>query len=191
MPFTDANGWTDPSRYLTIRTGNLNVNDPGTTDLIGRAQNGLVGYSWNGSGWSPLPAGPDGPDPGADTFFADSNCGTPSCYGLFRVGHVHGGPFGKVQMVGRTARGVDVLTYQGGAKSGTWFMADESADAQPPARPNGLFGDATGGSGLPDSPARPTAWAQARRITRRSASPTSLGTEAMRSLLAPPTVCAP
>ena len=148
-PFTDANGWTDPSRYLTIRTGNLNVNDPGTTDLIGRAQNGLVGYSWNGSGWSPLPAGPDGPDPGADTFFADSNCGTPSCYGLFRVGHVHGGPFGKVQMVGRTARGVDVLTYQGGAKSGTWFMADESADAQPPARPNGLFGDQPGG---PDCP---------------------------------------
>ena len=51
-PFSDTAGWGDPSRYLTIRTGDLD--NPGATALIGRAQTGLVGYSWTGSGWSDL-----------------------------------------------------------------------------------------------------------------------------------------
>ena len=86
-PFSDTAGWGDPSRYLTIRTGDLD--SPGATALFGRAQTGLVGYSWTGSGWTALRV-----LRGLDdklTTFNDANCASPECYALFHVLRI-GGP---------------------------------------------------------------------------------------------------
>jgi hypothetical protein len=77
-PFSDAQGWSDPSLYSTITTGRVN-DDSATPVLIGRSHAGTVGYTWNGSGWTPIAATPD-------PFFADSNCGAPSCYRTLRIG---------------------------------------------------------------------------------------------------------
>ena len=38
-----------------------------------------MGYTWNGSGWTPIAATPD-------PFFTDSSCGAPSCYRTLRIG---------------------------------------------------------------------------------------------------------
>jgi hypothetical protein len=80
-PFSDADGWNDPSLYTTIRTADLVPGSAPTTDLIGRSRNGLVTYSWNGGGWSPRPV----PSSAASQRFSDATCGLPSCYGLFRT----------------------------------------------------------------------------------------------------------
>ena len=52
-PFSDKDGWNDPSLYLTIRTGHFDQSNPSATVLIGRSHSGLEGYEWVPSyGWS-------------------------------------------------------------------------------------------------------------------------------------------
>jgi hypothetical protein len=148
-PFSDANGWNDPSRYLSIKTGNVNafVNE---TNLVGRSSSGLVIYAWNGSGWSPRPANPSGN--GAFTIFADPACGVPSCYSLFRILTFPNDPgLGTFPVVlGRTGNGVDALDYAYDPKdlpdSDEWDETDGSADRTDAP---GTFGDVPGG---PDCP---------------------------------------
>ncbi len=80
-PFSDQDGWNDPSLYLTIRTGHFDQANPSATVLIGRSHSGLEGYEWVPSfGWSLLLPLRD-----ASAIFADAGCATPSCYGAFRV----------------------------------------------------------------------------------------------------------
>ena len=79
-PFSDSDGWGDPSRYQTIITGD--VDGTGASELLGRSQSGLVGYRWTGSAWSPLPVVSGGADP----FFSDARAGMPSCFGLLPDG---------------------------------------------------------------------------------------------------------
>ncbi len=116
-PFSDAAGWNVPSRYMTIRTGSVTVNTPGTTDLIGRGAAGLVAYDWNGSGWSALPPGNTGPS----AWFDDGDCALPSCWGVFRSA-VLGGGAGET-LVGRPGSdALELLQYDPGAQS--WSDAD-------------------------------------------------------------------
>lgn len=145
--FSDAAGWNQPQYYSTIHTASINFDrnsgtvDP-TTDLIGRSPSGWVGYSWTGSGWSPLSSTPSGPQ----SFYADSNCGTPSCYQVFGLS-TSNYEFNPSQhanmMVTRTSRGLDFLYHD----SGGWRAAGESAWWEPQA--GGLFSDLHGGSDCP------------------------------------------
>jgi hypothetical protein len=122
-PFSDADGWDDPSRYLTIHTGDFDVSDPGKTELIGRGQSGLVGYKWNGSGWSPLPVKTGG----GETAYPDDGCGqSPSCYTLFRMARL-GSPTGRQAVIGRTGAGVNVESYSSAA-GGSWSLQPGSAN---------------------------------------------------------------
>jgi hypothetical protein len=147
-PFSDADGWNDPSRYQTIRTGNINFSDLGTTHLIGRSHSGLVIYKWNGSGWSPLSATQPGP-PGPETVFADSNCEMPSCYGLFRVPRfTWPQPVGSLQLaVGRTDQGVDALYNT----SFGWFPVNVGSGDFGGGPSDDQFSDLTGGPDCPFS----------------------------------------
>ena len=63
-PFSDADGWNVPSRYMTIRLAAIDSDDPAEVLLIGRGPSGLVGYGWTGggTGWSTLPVGSGGND---------------------------------------------------------------------------------------------------------------------------------
>ena len=143
-PFSDQDGWNDPSLYLTIRTGHFDQSNPSATVLIGRSHSGLEGYEWVPSfGWSLLPA--DAP-PSSSAIFADAGCGTPSCYAAFRVAQdtQGGSSFGLV--VGRTGNGLDVLNAQGG----NWESLPGSAQFTAPGPvANGVFSDVPGG---PDCP---------------------------------------
>ena len=154
-PFSDTDGWGDPSRYLTIRTGDLD--SPGATALIGRAQTGLVGYSWTGSGWTDLRV-----LRGLDdklTTFNDANCASPECYALFHVLRIGGadqcqpsefGPTGFCNaVVGRNAGGVNVLGYSSDfEQSGEagWFGYPGNGDSPDTSSP--AFSDRSG----PDCP---------------------------------------
>ena len=146
-PFSDADGWNEPSRYLTIRTGAINVNSgsdasDGTVELLGRSASGWVGYTWNGSGWSPLPNTAGGPQ----TFYADSNCSTPSCYGVATVSTSSGefDPSNRMHaLVAHTGIGLDFLFR----KDGDWTA--EGASAWWEQQAGGLFSDAPGESDCP------------------------------------------
>jgi hypothetical protein len=143
-PFSDKDGWTDPSLYLTIRTGHFDQSNPSATVLIGRSHSGLQGYEWVPSyGWSPLPADPP---PSSSAIFADSGCGTPSCYAAFRVAQDTAGGSSYGLVVGRTGNGLDVLNAQGG----NWGSLPGSAQfTSPGPAANGVFSDVPGG---PDCP---------------------------------------
>ena len=140
-PFSDSDGWGDPSRYQTIITGD--VDGTGASELLGRSQSGLVGYRWTGSAWSPLPVVSGGADP----FFSDSACGQPSCFGLFRTGTFYkcpsfapNCPGGRLRVAGRTGSGVDLEHYE---SPGVWEPDPPSADLA--IRFGGIFGDLPGG----------------------------------------------
>jgi hypothetical protein len=141
-PFSDAGGWNDPSRYSTIRTGDIDVSDPGRTELIGRAQSGLVGYKWNGSGWSPLgvKAG------GGDTTFSDSNCDySPACFATIRRARLGQGP-GQT-LVGRTAAGAQLERYDSSG-GGAWKVQPGSAQLAPRFQ-DAVFADLPGSVDCP------------------------------------------
>jgi FG-GAP-like repeat len=146
-PFSDADGWNEPSRYLTIHTGALNVNSgsdstDGVVELLGRAAGGWVGYTWSGSGWSPQPNTAGGPQ----TFYADGNCSTPSCYGVATVSTSSGefDPSNRQQaLVAHTGIGLDFLFR----KDGDWTAEGMSAWWEQQA--GGLFSDAPGESDCP------------------------------------------
>jgi hypothetical protein len=146
-PFSDANGWNDPSQYLSIRTGDIDVSDPGKTELIGRSPTGLVGYKWNGSGWSPLPVRSGG----ADTAFSNSNCGA-DCYSSFRMARLCSRtapscPTGNQALVGHSFHGVDVEVYNS-AGGGSWSLLPGSAD-RASSLPYGVFSDILSGGDCP------------------------------------------
>jgi hypothetical protein len=125
-PFSDADGWNDPSRYLTIRAGDVDVSDPGGTELIGRSQSGLVGYNWNGAGWSPLAVSASGQDP----VFSDARCGEPSCYALFRMARF--GPGSGQTLVGRNGSGVQLERFDSSG-AGAWKLLPGSGQSAAPA----------------------------------------------------------
>jgi hypothetical protein len=63
-PFSDADGYTDPSLYLSIHTIDAGSGWPAM--LLAQSKAGVVVYDWNGSGWvkqSPSPYGPYSADP--------------------------------------------------------------------------------------------------------------------------------
>jgi hypothetical protein len=63
-PFSDADGYTDPSLYLTIHV--IGAQNGRPAQMLAQTADGLVVYTWNGSGWtkvSPDPIGTHQSDP--------------------------------------------------------------------------------------------------------------------------------
>ena len=136
-PFSDADGWNVPSRYMTIRLAAIDSDDPAEVLLIGRGPSGLVGYGWTGggTGWSTLPVGSGG----NDTTFGDATCASPACYSMFRTARM-GAASGT--LVGRDGYGIELLAFDAG-KPG-WGLQPGSAklEAERTGKANaGVFGD--------------------------------------------------
>ncbi len=49
-PFSDADGYTDPSLYLSIHAASAENGQPAA--LVAQSKSGVVVYEWNGSGWT-------------------------------------------------------------------------------------------------------------------------------------------
>jgi hypothetical protein len=157
-PFSDADGWDNQSMYSTIRTINMDEGNPAITELVGRSHDGLVGYSWNGGGWSPLPLS----DPAyADSVFEDGTCLLPSCTHEFRaqqIGNCWAPPTGcnasapPQAMIGRRADGLNSVryTFDIGSGGGSWDM--DSASPLITGPDTGRFGDIVGGPDCPFIP---------------------------------------
>jgi hypothetical protein len=83
-PFSDADGYTDPSLYLTIHAVGAENGQP--AQLVAQAKSGVVLYDWNGSGWtkhSPAPLGPYEADP--SSYLALQMASLPSKTGVVRA----------------------------------------------------------------------------------------------------------
>jgi hypothetical protein len=86
-PFSDADGYDDPSLYSTIRVGQLVSGDPPYlfARAHGRAGEGfgrnVVFFKWDDGKWVSVPNA-DSPEADANSIFAfnDVDCGSPSCY---------------------------------------------------------------------------------------------------------------
>ena len=142
-PFSDADGWTDPSSYMTIRTGHFDEDNPATVFVAGRSHSGLEGYEWlPGFGW-----GETLPPDDVSAIFADAGCATPSCYAAFRDTEetFNGAIYG--QVVGRNANGLSLLNQEGAGWGALTGSAEQSVPGPIPF--NGVFSDIAGG---PDCP---------------------------------------
>ena len=77
-PFSDADGYADPSLYSTIQVAQLSIVDPPV--LFARRNGGtpdapsLVYYTWQGGAWQEGTGKYGGP------YFSAQACGQPSCY---------------------------------------------------------------------------------------------------------------
>jgi hypothetical protein len=81
-PFSDSDGWGDPSRYLTIKAAD--VDGDGKAELLSRTPTGAAIYGWTGSTWVT-----DGPQV-TDALFG-GDCGDVRCYSAFRPYDAIGG----------------------------------------------------------------------------------------------------
>ena len=78
--FSDGKGWNKPTQYRTLRMGD--VNGDGRMDVCGRADSGVLCFTFNGNGFDAAMTGPN---------WSDANgWAQPQYYSTFRVG----GPFG-------------------------------------------------------------------------------------------------
>ncbi len=68
-PFSDADGWTDPSLYLTIQTAD--VNHDHKAELISQSRSGVVVYDWDGSRFVKDPSAPPIPYTGDEAQYLD------------------------------------------------------------------------------------------------------------------------
>ena len=118
-PFSDADGYYDPSLYSTIRVGQFNPDVPALLFARQNSKSGdptLVFFSVGGSGWQPL-RGTQSVD-----IFTDQNCATPSCYLTLQTANLP--PDNQdlanntAEVVGRT--GVGVSAWDLASTSGDW-----------------------------------------------------------------------
>lgn len=151
-PFSDADGYGDPSLYSTIGVGRFRMGDPPL--LFARRHTGtetdqpLVFYKWGSSGWTPVTMDYD--SDGSMFDVNDGNCKDPSCYLTLQTGNMMPGAQGDSkdisEFLGRTAGGVGIWDYQ---PDGRWgllnFDEDVTTDGLPP------YDDLPGGLG-PDCP---------------------------------------
>jgi hypothetical protein len=134
-PFSDGDGWGDPSLYLTIKTADTDGN--GQAELLSRTPSGAAIYHWVGSVWeaerhqvtSPLFGG---------------NCGDVRCYSAFR-------PFAAL---GAGVAGYDYLLTRPGGGAGANQQGVQML--KPPAEETDRIGW-TGPLPTPQSPQDPTA----------------------------------
>jgi FG-GAP-like repeat len=146
-PFSDADGYDDPSLYLTIRVGQFNPNVP---PLLFARQHSTSGdptlrfFTFGGSVWQPV-QGTRSVD-----IFTDQNCSTPSCYLILQTANLP--PDGldltnnTAEVVGRTAVGVSAWDLASTAGDWNWFTNPSFSPYSAP------FTDQPGGQAQLDCP---------------------------------------
>ena len=144
-PFSDADGYDDPSLYLTIKAAD--VDGEGKAELVSRTHVGVAVYDWNASGWSPGPTMPAFNDPG---------CTAPACYLDLRTADVTGS--NTDALIGRDGGGVSA--WSASPQGSPWQQLDPSRPLSAPfmdqsSSPDCVFGGSGAGSGdcLGSSPA--------------------------------------
>ena len=139
-PFSDSDGWTDPSLYLTIKTADVDGDDQ--AELVSRTTTGAAIYTWTGSGWAT--------DGSQLTYglFGNQACQDVSCYLTVRPFEM---PGGSDQLLAVPDGGVPA-SQQGAqlakrpAKTADWVQA--LPDAQSPQDP--MAGPFSSQPGWPD-----------------------------------------
>jgi hypothetical protein len=115
-PFSDGDGYGDPSLYATIHVAQGAPPGRSQAVLFARTRGApggqsLAYYTWSNGAWSPAPGALTG---FSYTDFSDQACGQPSCYlDLKQTGNLYPIPhFGPVPetIIGRNQQGASVIT---------------------------------------------------------------------------------
>jgi hypothetical protein len=152
-PFSDADGYNDPSLYPTIHAAQFVSGQPPMLFARQHSQTyaqTMAFYTWNQNGtWTRVPD--PGQYAGKVSDFSDALCGTPSCYLTLQTANVvSGDPNGggdTTAIMGHISSGVSVFDMDS-AFAG-WNIPDDGA-APPNWDPN--YGPFTDVSGQPDCP---------------------------------------
>ena len=171
-PFSDADGYNDPSLYSTIQTGD--VDGDGKAELVARTHTGVVVYDWKGSAWS---------RGRTMTAFSDPDCTDPACYLDLRTADVTGS--GTDAVIGRDTGGIS--TWSESPPGSAWQQLDPSRPLTAPFmdhRPVRIACSAAVERGAA------TVSGAVRRITRRCSLRTSTATLAPSCWRAPAMGCA-
>lgn len=112
IPWTNQQGWNEPSQYLTIHTANLRGRGasgrPAPAEVIGRSAQGLQVWAYTSSGWSQLASSSMLANDDTSTSPATSFTEAPY-YSTIQVADVQGR--GADQILARKVDGLHVITY--------------------------------------------------------------------------------
>ncbi len=133
-PFSDADGYGDPSLYATIQVGQFIYGNPPL--LFARIHSkapdaSLAFYAWQNGAWSPRVVGPDGLDISG---LSDQECGQPSCYLDLQTANVAPPEayYGQSRADEVLARGYGAQVWDFSLQSDGWFRRQGSGS------PNGV-----------------------------------------------------
>lgn len=105
--------WWLPPYYSTIMTGDVDGDDNGIAEVVGRGPNGFQTFEWNGSQLVQI-------DPGNDIFTDGTGWNAPDRYETFRLADVNGDD--KAEIIGRGQTGLVVVSFN----NGTWSVISPS-----------------------------------------------------------------